>query len=639
MSSGTKIVLSDNSLISANEHRATPILKWAGGKTQLLPTLLPKIPKDFGTYIEPFFGGGALFFALRPTTAIISDSNPELINLYRQVAVDVDGVIEALGAFKHEKELFYQIRAQDFRDLDPTSAAARTIYLNRTCFNGLYRLNKRGQFNVPFGKYENPTICQPETLRSASEALQDARILVADYREVLRHHAQRGDFVYLDPPYLPTGKYSDFKRYTAAQFYEDDHHELAEDVKYLTELGCHVLLTNSNHALTYDLYRGFDIQVVRSKRNINSKGDSRTGTDLIVSAPSSKASDARPGTLPMSDQTKKFPPTRFMGSKERMMGHIWEAVRELHFNSVLDLFSGSGVVSYMFKAEGKQVFSNDYMAMCEVAAVALIKNNSVVLDDSDVEKLLGESPYVDNFVQETFANLYFSDEDNRTIDNVRANIKNVRNRNKRAIALLALIRACIKKRPRGIFTFVGERYDDGRKDLALSIEEQFRAAVGLINAAVFDNGLKNQARRGDAMTVRRKPDLVYIDPPYYSPYSDNEYVRRYHFVEGISRDWQDVQIQWHTKTRKFKGYPTPFSSYIGTRDAFDRLFKRFRDSIIVVSYSSNALPNREEITAMMAKYKDNVKVVSVDHLYSFGNQSHRTNDNNNRAQEYLFVGT
>ena len=127
-------------------------------------------------------------------------------------------------------------------------------------------LNKRGQFNVPFGKYANPTICQPETLRSASEVLQDAQILVADYREVLRHHVQRGDFVYLDPPYLPTGKYSDFKRYTAAQFYEDDHRELAEDVKYLTELGCHVLLTNSNHPLAYDLYRGFDIQVVRSKR-------------------------------------------------------------------------------------------------------------------------------------------------------------------------------------------------------------------------------------------------------------------------------------------------------------------------------------------------------------------------------------
>ena len=630
---------SDTTFISAREHHATPILKWAGGKTQLLPILLSNIPQHFGTYIEPFLGGGALFFALRPTNAIISDSNPELINLYCQIASDFEGVIEALGTFKNEERLFYQVRAQEFRDLDPTSAAARTIYLNRTCFNGLYRLNKRGQFNVPFGRYVNPTICQPEALRAASEVLRDAQILVADYREVLRHYAQPGDFVYLDPPYLPTGKYSDFKRYTAAQFYEEDHRELAEDVKYLTKLGCHVMLTNSNHPLVYDLYSGFTIQVVRSKRNINSKGDSRTGTDLVVSAPATRAADTRPSTLPMLDQMNRFPPTRFMGSKERIVEHVWEAVREFHFNSVLDLFSGSGVVSYMFKAAGKQVFSNDYMTMCEVTSIALVENNSLVLDGPDIDDLLCESPYADNFVQETFANLYFSDEDNRTIDHIRANIKHIRNRYKRAIALLALIRACIKKRPRGIFTFVGERYDDGRKDLSLSIEDQFRAAVELINSAVFDNGQKNRARCGDAMTVRRKPDLVYIDPPYYSPLSDNEYVRRYHFVEGISRDWQDVQVQWHTKTKKFKSYATPFSSYIGARDAFDRLFKRFQNSIIVVSYSSNALPKREEMTALMAKYKDNVNVVSVDHLYSFGNQSHKTHDNNNRAKEYLFVGS
>ncbi len=605
----------------------------------MLPVLLPKIPPHFDTYIEPFFGGGALFFAIRPTNAIISDSNPELINLYRQIAIDVEGVIEALGEYKNEESLFYKVRAQDFRELDPTTAAARTIYLNRTCYNGLYRLNKKGQFNVPFGRYVNPTICHPEALRSASEALRTARLLDADYREVLHQYAQPGDFVYLDPPYLPTGKYSDFKRYTAAQFYEEDHRDLADDVRYLDGLGCHVLLTNSNHPLVYDLYDGFNIQVVRTKRNINSKGDSRTGTDIIVSTPDTTKADTQPRPLPMVDQMKCFPPTRFMGSKERVVDFIWEAVRDCQFDSVLDLFSGSGVVSYMFKAAGKQVSSNDYMTMCEVAAIALIENDSVILEDSEIDALLCESPYVDNFVQITFANLYFSDEDNRTIDNIRANIKRMGNRYKRAIALLALIRACIKRRPRGIFTFVGDRYDDGRKDLILSIEEQFRAAVELINAAVFDNGQANRARCVDAMTFRGRPDLVYIDPPYYSPFSDNEYVRRYHFVEGIARDWQDVQMQWHTKTRKFKSYPTPFSTYTGARDAFERLFRRFRSSIIVVSYSSNGLPNPEEITALMVKYKEQVSVLSVEHLYSFGNHGHKTHDNNNRAKEYLFVGT
>ena len=630
---------SNPTLIAANEHHAAPILKWAGGKTQLLSMLLPKIPPHFDTYIEPFFGGGALFFALRPTNAIISDSNPELINLYRQIAADVEEVIKALGEFVNEESLFYKVRAQDFRELDPNTAAARTIYLNRTCYNGLYRLNKKGQFNVPFGQYVNPTICNPEALRSASEALGTARLLDADYREVLHYYARPGDLVYLDPPYLPTGKYSDFKRYTAAQFYEEDHRELAEDVQYLDKLGCHVLLTNSNHPLVYDLYDRFAIQVVRTKRNINSKGNSRSGTDLIVSTPDTTIADTYPRPLPMAGQMKQFPPTRFMGSKERIVNHIWAAVRDCQFDSVLDLFSGSGVVSYMFKAAGKQVSSNDYMSMCEVAAIALIENNSMILEDSEVEALLCDSPHVDNFVQRTFANLYFSDEDNRTIDHIRANIKCIGNRYKRAIALSALVRACIKRRPRGIFTFVGDRYDDGRKDLVLSIDEQFRAAVGLINAAVFDNGQANLARWGDAMTVRGKPDLVYMDPPYYSPFSDNEYVRRYHFVEGISRDWQDVQMQRHTKTRKFKSYPTPFSTHAGAVDAFDRLFKQFKDSTIVVSYSSNGLPKPEEIAALMTKYKGQVSIFSVDHLYSIGNHGHKTHDNNNRAKEYLFVGS
>ena len=630
---------SDPTPISTIERHSAPILKWAGGKTQLLPTLLPKIPSRFGTYIEPFFGGGALFFALRPANAIISDSNPELVNLYRQIAADVEGVIDALGEFENEESVFYNVRAQDCRELDPTLAAARTIYLNRTCYNGLYRLNKKGQFNVPFSRYVNPTICNPEALRSASKALGTARLLEADYREVLHQYATPGDFVYLDPPYLPTGRYSDFKRYTAAQFYEEDHRELADDVRYLDNLGCHVLLTNSNHPLVYDLYDGFKIQVVRAKRNINSKGDSRTGTDVIVSTPDTTKSDSHVSPQPMEDQMKRFPPTRFMGSKERIVDYIWEAVQDCQFDSVLDLFSGSGVVSYMFKTAGKQVSSNDYMTMCEVTAIALIENNSVLLEDSEIDALLCENPNVDNFVQTTFANLYFSDEDNRTIDHIRANIKRMGNRYKRALALLALMRACIKRRPRGIFTFVGDRYDDGRRDLTLSIEEQFRAAVRVINSAVFDNGQANRARCGDAMAFRRRADLVYIDPPYYSPFSDNEYVRRYHFVEGIARDWQDVQMQWHTKTRKFKSYPTPFSTHTGARDAFARLFRRFRDSIIVVSYSSNGLPNPEEITALMAKHKEKVSVLSVDHLYSFGNHGHKTHDNNNRAKEYLFVGT
>ena len=180
----------------------------------------------------------------------------------------------------------------------------------------------------------------------------------------------------------------------------------------------------------------------------------------------------------------------------------------------------------------------------------------------------------DHFVEETFRGLYYKDEENRLIDVLRTNIAAIRDQYKKAIAMTALIRACTKKRPRGIFTYTGDRYNDGRKDLQKSLEQQFLEAVESINNAIFDNGCENKSKHGDAMEVKIKhPDLVYIDPPYYSPLSDNEYVRRYHFVEGLARYWKGVEIQENTVTKKFKSYPTPFSTRKGAADAFDKLFK------------------------------------------------------------------
>ena len=173
----------------------------------------------------------------------------------------------------------------------------------------------------------------------------------------------------------------------------------------------------------------------------------------------------------------------------------------------------------------------------------------------------------------------------------------------------------------------------------MSFRAQFLEAVETVNAAVFSNGQENKSRHGDAMTVQnREVDLVYIDPPYYSLLSDNEYVRRYHFVEGLSRDWKDVEIQKHTITKKFKSYPTPFSSRKGASDAFNLLFKRFKDSVLIVSYSSNSQPTLDEMVAIMAKHKQHVEVVPVDYKYSFGTQAHKVGDNKNDVQEYLFVG-
>ncbi|MCL1810478.1 MAG: Dam family site-specific DNA-(adenine-N6)-methyltransferase, partial [Clostridiales bacterium] len=219
---------------------AKPLLKWAGGKTQLLKDILPRIPTSYGNYIEPFVGGGALFFSLSPRESILADSNPELINMYKQVADNVEGVIAYLHNYENTVNMFYYVRKQDWTQLTPTEAAARMIFLNKTCYNGLYRVNKSGDFNVPFGKYKNPKICDENALRTAAAILKKATILCDDYKTILEHSAQPGDFVFLDPPYLPVSEYADFKRYTKEQFYEEDHFELANEIMRLHEKGCHV---------------------------------------------------------------------------------------------------------------------------------------------------------------------------------------------------------------------------------------------------------------------------------------------------------------------------------------------------------------------------------------------------------------
>ena len=615
---------------------AKPILKWAGGKTQMLGELMPRIPKTYGRYIEPFFGGGALFFSLKPEKAIIADSNPELINMYLQVANNVDDVIACLQKYENTSEMFYDVRAEDWQSLPKAEAAARTIYLNKTCFNGLYRVNKSGQFNTPYGKYKNPKICDTDALRLASEALRKADILCGDYILVLEHYAQPGDFVFLDPPYLPIGPNSDFKRYTKEQFYEDDHVELAKMIGTLHERGCYVILTNSNHPLVHQLYEQYKIEVIQTKRHISCHGDTRKGEDVIVTIPPEKKKTPKSELL--SDQVSLYPPTRFMGSKRKLLGEIWNVASRFEFDTVVDLFSGSGIVGYMFKSHGKAVISNDYMAMSATFTKAMVENNTVTLPMEEAKKLLVKQGDTDHFVSDTFRDLYYTDEENELIDILRTNIAAIDDQYKKAIAMTALIRACTKKRPRGIFTYTGHRYDDGRKDLQKTLSQQFLEAVEAVNNAVFDNHKTNKSVNGDAMALEvEKPDLVYIDPPYYSPLSDNEYVRRYHFIEGLARDWKGVEIQEHTKTKKFKSYPTPFSTKNGAYEAFDKLFSKFSDSILIVSYSSNSLPTQEDMVALMKKYKEYVEVVPVDYKYAFGNQAD-AKTHRNSVQEYLFIG-
>jgi len=531
-------------ITDVKEKTIRPVLKWAGGKRQLLPQLVARLPETYGTYLEPFFGGGALFFHLQPNRSVIGDANTELINLYKVIASDLKALIAELQQHKNEPDYFYAQRALDVASLTAVQAAARTLFLNRTCFNGLYRVNKKGLFNVPFGKYVNPKICDEQALSMAATLLKTSTIVDADYRCVLHQYAKPGDFVFLDPPYHPVSQYSDFKRYTKEQFREQDQIDLAKEVDILHDNGCHVLLTNSNSELILDLYKKFKLDVVDTKRNINSKANKRIGKDVIVTATPVKRHASALLQSSNQEQLSKYPPTRFMGSKNRIIQPIQQAITSQQCESVLDLFAGSGVVSYMLKACGKQVISNDYMAFSAMIAKALIENNSTTLPIELAQSLLEANSASDRFVEQNYKGLYFTDPENRLIDNIRANIKTLDNPYTHAIATSALVRACFKKRPRGIFTYVGQRYNDGRKDLNTSLSDHFLAAVSALNGAVFDNGKNNTVSRLDALETDYKPDLVYIDPPYYSPHSDNEYVRRYHFVEGIACDWQGVQMQF-----------------------------------------------------------------------------------------------
>jgi len=606
---------------------ARPVLKWAGGKQQLVSRLLPHIPAAYGRYIEPFLGGGALFFAVAPQRAILADANPELIHLYGILAQRPEELITALQGLAPDEATYYRLRGQDPAELHPVERAARSLYLNRLCYNGLYRVNRAGRFNVPYGRHRNPRLCDPDALRAAGRALGSAVLLCADYRTVLRQ-ARAGDMIYLDPPYLPVSGTADFKRYTAHQFGAADHAALAAEVRRLHDLGCHVLVTHSRHPLVAELYGGFPLQVVATRRSISRDAARRRGEDVIIAIP----------PAPRATQVGAFPPTRFMGSKQGLLPAIAELAAGFAFDSVLDLFSGTGAVGYMFKTQGKRVESNDYMAVCAAFAQALVANNTARLTAGDLDLLLDPAAPTDGFVARTFGGLYFAPEDDAFLDRVRANLPRLSDPSKRALAVAALARAALKKRPRGVFTFTGPRYDDGRRDLRLSLQEQFHAAVQQCNGAVFDNGRENAARWGDALTTPQTADLVYIDPPYYSPLSDNEYVRRYHFIEGLARDWRGVDIQWHTRTRKFRGYPTPFGSARGAQAAFDRLFAAFRDSILLVSYSSNSRPVKDEMVELLRRHKARVEVVAVEHRYSFGNQGFRRGADHNRVQEYLFVG-
>lgn len=241
----------------------------------MIPRLKEFLPKGYKTYFEPFVGGGAVFFALQPKRAVLSDSNSELVNTYRIVRDNPKKLLEALKKHKYEKDYYYQIREQDPKELSSVEAAARMIFLNRTGFNGLYRVNSKGKFNVPFGRYTNPKIVDSERIYACSEALQGTVIENFRFQEFPWAMVQAGDFVYFDPPYIPMSNTASFTTYDKGGFGEAEQRELAETYAMLSEKGAFLMLSNSGMPLTRELYKDFRIEEISMPRMINSKADKR----------------------------------------------------------------------------------------------------------------------------------------------------------------------------------------------------------------------------------------------------------------------------------------------------------------------------------------------------------------------------
>lgn len=266
-----------------------PVVHWVGGKRQLLEDIIPLIPKTISTYVEPFVGGGAVIFDIQPKKAIINDFNSELINMYKVIKEKPNELILALE--KHERlnseEYFYEVRALDrnenYGEINDVEKAARIIYLNKTCYNGLFKVNKKGQFNSSYGKRKNPNIVNMLVVLAMSKYLNenDIKIMDGDYKNTLKD-LREGTFVYFDPPYMPISSTSSFTSYTKNGFDTKQQIELKEECDKLNSKGVKFLLSNSDHPFIRELYKDYEIITVKARRSINSKGNKRGEINEIL---------------------------------------------------------------------------------------------------------------------------------------------------------------------------------------------------------------------------------------------------------------------------------------------------------------------------------------------------------------------
>ena len=329
-----------------------------------------------------------------------------------------------------------------------------------------------------------------------------------------------------------------------------------------------------------------------------------------------------------------FPRLRYMGSKYRLVPHLAEVFTGLGGGTALDAFSGSGVVSYLLKALGYRVTANDFLTFPSVIARATVANQGTRLSQDEIAHICGPAADDRDFIQATFGGRFFTEADLAFLDSAWSHIDRMSGA-KRDLAISALVLSAARRQPRGVFTFSGARYDDGRRDLRLSLREHFTERAGEYNSVVFDSGQPCVALCGDVFGLPAGGhDVVYLDPPYAPPRDDNCYIKRYHFLEGLSVYWRGQQILEHTRTRKLAKRYTPFSYTRTVTDALRRTFRQFQDSAIVLSYSSNAVPDAAVIEVLLREVKDEVEVRLVDHTYTFGtHQAARRR----AASEYLFI--
>jgi DNA adenine methylase/adenine-specific DNA-methyltransferase len=334
------------------------------------------------------------------------------------------------------------------------------------------------------------------------------------------------------------------------------------------------------------------------------------------------------------ERAARYPRLRYMGSKYRVLPTLIDIFWGLDFDSVLDAFSGSGVVGYALKAMGKRVTTNDFLAFSATIARAAIENPGVYLEPSEVQEILKPNLDGRDFISRTFDGLYFPADDHAFLDSAWSHIECLP-KYKRDIAISALCLSAARKQSRGVFTITDFRYNDGRRSMRTPLRDLFVEAVNEYNRVIIEDAPPANALCGDVFAVTPSGfDVVYLDPPYAPPRDDNDYIKRYHFLEGLSVYWRGQVIMEQTATKKLAKRYTPFGYKRSICDALQKTFELFSASTIVLSYSTNSVPDESVVIELLKSVKQTVEVFAVEHRYSFGTHSsaHRR-----EARELIFV--